>query len=64
MHATKCANDGWLGFNHVVISRANGHKTHGNFPFAQKRYNLIILIKYYNYSKLNIFITIINYNLS
>jgi hypothetical protein len=35
-HATKCAIDGWIGFNHVVISRGNGHKTCDNFPFVQK----------------------------
>jgi hypothetical protein len=33
------AIDVWLGFNHVVISRANGHKTHGKFPFVKKIYN-------------------------
>jgi hypothetical protein len=29
---------GGLGFNHLVISKANDHKTHGNFPLVQKRY--------------------------
>jgi hypothetical protein len=28
--------NGWLGFNHVVILKANGHKMCGNFPFVQK----------------------------
>jgi hypothetical protein len=32
----QCAIDGWLGFNHVVILKTNGHKTCGNFQFVQK----------------------------
>jgi hypothetical protein len=48
--STKRAIDGWLVFNHMVIERANGHKTHGNFPFVQKGYIIIIVIKYYNYN--------------
>jgi len=61
LHATKCAIDGWLGFNHVVISKTNGHKIYGNFPFVQKRYIIIIITKYYNYKKLDIIITAIKY---
>jgi hypothetical protein len=34
--------DGWLSFNHVVILKADGRKTCGNFPFVQQL-NITIL---------------------
>jgi hypothetical protein len=45
----------------MVVSRTNGHKIYDNFPFVQKIYNLIIIIKYHNYRELNIIIIIIKY---
>jgi hypothetical protein len=32
----------------MVIQRSKGHKTHGNFPFVQRRYIIITIIKYQN----------------
>jgi hypothetical protein len=29
---------------------SSGHKTYGNFPFVQKRYIIIKIINYYDYS--------------
>jgi hypothetical protein len=33
----------------MVVSRTSGHKTSGNFPFVQKIYIIIIVIKCYDY---------------
>ncbi len=45
----------------MVILKANGHKTRGNFPFVQKRYIIISTIKYYNYDYNNIITLIKSY---